>query len=1781
MTDQGSNDLMSGALPGHLQMPAVNIEAAPQAPVTNHLPSSSNTTSANIAQPSHQTLISDEDLDILENITISSLPPPYSREAPRTFKGSYAKVEGWIQQYERVVKNKGIRDGRDRCEGLLDYCSLKVKRTIRSLPSFRAGNWYNFKAEILRLYDAERARQQYQPSDIQALARKQASRPIDNLSKWLKYRRKFQRKGGELVPLGRMTEQQYATYFWLGIPENLRNILEIHLKAKRPLRSNKDPHSIADVCDAAEQYFSRSHFMSTVPDAEAFGTLQREEDSGDDSDTEDETDSDEDEMELWRRLFKGRGKTKGKGRDVRTTEKVTTPSGSDLATKEKTRTTQFTGPQAEVADLISRLNNMQLENPEYGAMYYRATSLDPNSRQCITRSPPIAVTPMPSAPKPYPTPASRPMVPVTNDGRAVRLMPFESRPSQGFRNTCFACGDPNHKVPECPEAAERQRKGDMRWDNTQRKYVTRDGRVIDRRPGENMLQALDRMLNESRSQERGSSTTSMLLTIPDAVRNYYTQQRRETRKEGRSIIPSDYSDDIEEKDEWNEEADDIETEEEYDEVADESEYSSEEEETEDEEENLVMTSTLNLGAQRQLAKSKDARNRMQAGPREVAQDIRSKRPTQPPLRADGTRASWRNSPRTPRSAPQTQEAGPQASSNGHPIPIQSLPPSQVSVNPSPPNPAPTSETSPTTTPEAPLRAKPSEVPIPQRPYDARPMSYQRAVSLEPELLRPKVSREAKSGSSGVRFADPEAIVIDPPAKGKTRAERKSDLARRVSKQAVMERLLGAQVQVSLGEILGSSRELSTVLHDMTKVRMPQNKAGTKKKQDGGENSTLSSGRHGMAEEGGEELDVRERQPTSSTPEPRPPTPIIHLANWNRHLSFEQGSSNGENDEIDNSTETALPHSHCDCLEHEKLDPSQPDRPDFGQIVSDLGLLAMVWLRIWVVASATTLLWLCNKAEILLDPSEEYKSSSDEAEDSPTQNIQSYLYRQMPPTLRSRRPPPLETGAGSQLPSSTAVQPHPPSVQNNPPPAQSHPLSVQNNPPPVQNNPPPVQANPPPRAPTPHPAVTITETDGMPNIPAPPTFSDPGPIDQPPISAELPALAAISAASVLSFSQLQHTGDIPTRPLMLCSPQAFFIANENRLGSSPRQVILALNTGMMLYNPAIGRTSHQLGHCRIEFYPRSSTLPPAPRAATHQRFNYLWEPVVLPSGRVNNHGVNTQDMHLTPTTREERRNSHPNARQNEEGEYASVGTAAVFDVTLIRRRSLDDRGNDTDASMPPLQDVESEREDGSDMDVDSSEDSDDEESRSVATSTSSTTNSQSTSMAANSSPARLIRAAPAATRQLPPPLATGTRTSQPISTNAAVVTLPRPTQRSQTIQTAPAVPEPPRGRTLHRSQPVQTVPRSVTRDEPRGTRREALLPIADLMKKIPRPEVGHPVYTIADAPCDTPAWRMTSIFRYQDGAIVQEPPSTYIGRITSPLKGLTSELYYNCIEEKTEDTWSPTGDPDLIDRGRIARGFDTTEACQLFTSKFVYRLKVARGQVVRPILLGVEGFDRKIWEEENMLGHTSANEVGRWLFRRVVIVFCARELYRTMVFLVEYFMFKRVEHALRARFAALKNAQLEVVEKFGALLGNKFLRYEYRLWLLAAWEVLVYLGEVELSSLIQTILRLRFVDNDSLDALHRKNLIPPLPTRLPGSYSITWADVMSRQESYEEFQSHVFPVNNSPTLHSKGLARVPGVASKTTPPKLVLSPELQYPPSNLNSSTESVATSSAAPLSTGL
>ncbi|KAG7085712.1 hypothetical protein E1B28_003256 [Marasmius oreades] len=1606
-----------------------------------------------------------------------------------------------------------------------------------------------------------------------------------------------------------------------------------------------------------------------VPDAGAFGTQQQEEDSGEDSESESESESDEEDYEKWRKKFKERRKKKSRTKSKDIKNSYPTPT-VPMAPAEVSRTTQFSGPQSEVADLITRLNSMQLDHPEYGTLYYRATTMDPHSKACINKIPSQQFIPNSRPPNSYSGgQGNRPPNNFSRDGRGIGVNSYEQRPPPNSSFACFGCGNPKHRITECPLVTERITKQEIKWCPDRRRYVLFDGSDLGRpTPGEALIQAIERNIRPKDSQINQSLNQAMLLTISDAVQNFYAQQGTNQPNNGEEIEYETASEVSGERSEsesdgysgmWGESESEV------------SEISEIEESSHTYDTNLTQTA-VHLGAERTKTTSRTSRNQVQQGPGDNSREFRAKRAVQPPKRADGTIPTWqetvgahKRSPRagTTKGKKLERISGKISEVNeriGNELPNTPLDRNKMDTRPD--NSA-AAEHVPPAAPilavtESPRGHSSSALPLHPALFDARPSSFRRAISLEPELLAQGNGRTEslhRTTRQHVKINEPEVTKVAPPPT-QTKRERKTDLARHVDIQDVISQILGTTIQMPLGEILGASKELSTVFHELTKVKVPKATKSSKTvlaQTNVPHTNAYFTHNAQLIEillefEGnyiraiidtGSMINVI----SSKTYEAAIRLPIdlgrqtvMHDANGGEGVL--RGAIDGlkllcgsvetvgffyvgesvpfemllgrpwlrENavsiDERRNGTYLVFKDKETWDPRFEMLASTiLGQRPQFRLATRAKGAAIRSFLARFVTSRKPERGDDRSSSGIEEIPETDIEETAGEVgattptlvtqeivdeEDNPQRQPyydgfdiphtqfrlrpvrwdQTDMERDLDSQHRSDRdgdltiPEVLLQNPTSDSPETSllrslvhSVSPEPDNLEDSipsfslllpiwmdilitvslivllwmktklegvvgpeegirgssstPPDSPHHNTSFYFSMPPLTRQ----QAR---RSTTeagpPAPASTVAQPQPIHSTsykPPSPTFSppphglvDPGPID--PVGASPHSKTTgmlIRDLCDQAANQYRNTGRIHTRPSVLSTAQAYLVAAEPTENGGIRQELLVLNAGLMLHNPTEKKNSFQLGHAYIRFYPLSNPLPIAPKAVLAQHLVYTYherKPVTLKVAQAELasgvHSLRPADFHTTgpfPIS------SSP-AIQRSQGELDLVYPSGerYSPQTFSAVQTLNPAVcSDEDEDMPDLVEC------GSDMDVD--------QPGSAATSPSS---------------------------YLPSPASsTGATCGSDRSTESQTQN-PKPSATISPHDLAPF------------QYSVPTMPNDrVPFFDSKLTPNTRLLPsifmtIGQLDRTIKRPPAGQPVFDLTKSAREVEPGELTSIYQIDDGAILHEHPKESLNRLVHAWKGLFDELHFQVIEERSEEYYREDV-PNMDNRKEVARHFEDPKVCRQLTNRLRYRMFLSHTLLTQP-LMEQDGFDREEWTNENEFRGVRVALIGRWKYRRIVALAIIRRLYRVMVFTVEFFLLRKVEHLFRARYAAYI-AQGNGLERYPPLLDNRFFREDQRRWLIVAWEIFVYLQEIELSALAQAILRLQFKDSEALENLHLFNVLPRLPTNLPGVDPVYWTDILARKEDIETFISHVtLPSHPASFSHSSPPASTVNPAS---------------------------------------
>ncbi|TCD60546.1 hypothetical protein EIP91_009873 [Steccherinum ochraceum] len=453
--------------------------------------------------------------------TNQSMPVPEGRQAPTKFKGKPSSLRSFLLQFESLAETHKLTSA-EKCEWVVEYCSTKVRNTIRGYENYRNGNWDGLKDDIKNAYDIALDTQPYQVINLIQLVRKTSrgsERKMASLSAWKKYVRNFVRIAGSLVQHDQITKDEYATYFWIGIPSAFQVQLENMIRNRLPTHDIAKPYPFEEIQRAAEHILHRNRFDKS----RVVWLEDTDNTSGDDSSTEEESgesDSEDDMKTMFKKYMRKHkaksSKDKASKMPVKSESKELTDSvhkmfadnpvqASAKDNKARAAKPSKATSQSEVESLIKQMGKLSISDPQYAFLWYQAAKLDPFVTQAFTsplsrpasQGQTVRASSNVMMTEPLPPPDNMNMnnnmnnnMGMNNNGRNFGMR--RQRPQNLGPPRCYGCGDIGHMVNECPALfALLDRKIVMR-NNGQ--YTTPQGAPIFRAQGENWVQAIKRMV---------------------------------------------------------------------------------------------------------------------------------------------------------------------------------------------------------------------------------------------------------------------------------------------------------------------------------------------------------------------------------------------------------------------------------------------------------------------------------------------------------------------------------------------------------------------------------------------------------------------------------------------------------------------------------------------------------------------------------------------------------------------------------------------------------------------------------------------------------------------------------------------------------------------------------------------------------------------------------------------------------------------------------------------------------------------------------------------------------------------------------------------------------------------------------------------------------------------------------------------------------------------------------------------------------------------------------------
>ncbi|KZP29953.1 hypothetical protein FIBSPDRAFT_726795, partial [Athelia psychrophila] len=451
--------------------------------------------------------------------SILTMPLKHAKNAPAKFRGKPSKIREFILHYELLLKMHNVTDSEDRCDLITRYCSTDVTEFIKALPSYNNQNWQSMKEDLLTYYDADQDLKKYHAPDLSKFAHAARKGKIRKLSEWRTYGRKFITIGGWLLKKSKISDCEFATQYWNGIPRSFRNKIENRLLAKDPARSLTEPFKVSEINAAAEGLLQRDRF-------DAYLNKSDDDSDSENSSSEDEDSSSDSDDDLRRLRNKIKKKAKYQTKKTRFSVSESDSDSSDDEPQAKTRASKSlkkkvnSKSEPDVDTLIKELNSMSINDPAYAALVYRAMKIDLDILKVVHQSAFATTTSAP--PVQYPqrlNTAFQPQPPPHMNSNYSPPRQFHDtqsvppRPFNSITDECFGCYENGHMMSRCPKLNDLVNKGLLR--RIDNKWMMPDGSYVPRMSGESLADACIRMSSQNGAAPNAASHLIRITGLDD------------------------------------------------------------------------------------------------------------------------------------------------------------------------------------------------------------------------------------------------------------------------------------------------------------------------------------------------------------------------------------------------------------------------------------------------------------------------------------------------------------------------------------------------------------------------------------------------------------------------------------------------------------------------------------------------------------------------------------------------------------------------------------------------------------------------------------------------------------------------------------------------------------------------------------------------------------------------------------------------------------------------------------------------------------------------------------------------------------------------------------------------------------------------------------------------------------------------------------------------------------------------------------------------------------------
>jgi len=404
-------------------------------------------------------------------LTKADMPRRGTKNAPDTFAGDYKELHTFLQEYDLMAEKYNVPEA-ERCENVCRYMERKQRELVEATAAFAVKDWGALKITLEILYDVQKGERLYSEGDLAALVRRtHRGESISSLHAWRKHARKFLRVAGFLENHKKITGSEGNKYFWRSLPKRTRIGIETAILHLDPTIDVSKPFSWEMMNKAAELLFNPNRFYDDGLFESTDSDTSDEESSSHSTSSDSDSDGELEVQRLKQKHVKAKPNLPKTKKAKKSHRSDVQPMDVDPPNDQST--------YDSVEDLIRRMGKLDISDPEYTLLYYKAIKADPSVASFITKPGPRVVKNSPSAAgagKPSQTTSANP-------GTRASSM------------TCFVCGQTGHGANNCPEAEKLVASGVIKKDD-KGYLVWLTGERIRRNPNENILEAINRQLAE-------------------------------------------------------------------------------------------------------------------------------------------------------------------------------------------------------------------------------------------------------------------------------------------------------------------------------------------------------------------------------------------------------------------------------------------------------------------------------------------------------------------------------------------------------------------------------------------------------------------------------------------------------------------------------------------------------------------------------------------------------------------------------------------------------------------------------------------------------------------------------------------------------------------------------------------------------------------------------------------------------------------------------------------------------------------------------------------------------------------------------------------------------------------------------------------------------------------------------------------------------------------------------------------------------------------------------------